>query len=122
MNKETNKTIVAYIRNYFRDIRNLFKYEEKYYYKAVRVGNFSSNNYIKYESNSDRNKRLEEYFNKIRPYLKYILNYLKNSDTLKIQLAIAIKYISSKYNDEKRVVHSKSDNRESLLMIKQIIL
>ena len=57
-----------------RDIRNLIEYEEEDYYKPFREGNFWSNNYIKYESNSDKNKTLsvEEYANKIRPYLKDI--------------------------------------------------
>ena len=46
------------------DIKNLFEHEEEEnYYKTVRVSNFWSNNYIEYESNSDRNKILsvEEY-------------------------------------------------------------
>ena len=49
------------------------------YYKLVRVINFWSNNYIEYENNSNRNKTLslEEYLNKIRPYLKDIINNLK---------------------------------------------
>ena len=55
--------------------------------KPVRVGIFWSNNYIEYESNDDRNKTLsiEEYLNKIRPYLKDINNlkisngYMRNS-------------------------------------------
>ena len=58
-----------------RDIRRLFEHEkEKYYYKPVRVGNFWSNNYIKYESNSDRNTTLsiEKHLNIIRPYLKQL--------------------------------------------------
>ena len=40
---------------------------------------FWSKNYIEYESKSDRNKTLsdEKYFNKIRPYLKDIINNLK---------------------------------------------
>ena len=44
-----------------------------------------SNNYIEYESNGDRNKTLsvEEYLDEIRPYLKDIINNLKNSDTCK---------------------------------------
>ena len=46
--------------------------------KPVRLGIFWSNNYIKHESNDDRNK-IEEYLNKIRPYLKDI-NNLKISD------------------------------------------
>ena len=36
---------------------------------------------------------VEEYFNKIRPYLKDIINNLKKSDTWKIQLTIANKFI-----------------------------
>ena len=65
-----------------RDIRNIFK-QGKDYYKPVRVGSFQRRNYIEYESNRDRNKTLsiEEYLNKIRPYLKDIKNNLKTSDT-----------------------------------------
>ena len=71
------------------------------YYKLVRVINFWSNNYIEYENNSNRNKTLslEEYLNKIRPYLKDI-NNLKKSDKQKIQLAISINSISFIDNDE----------------------
>ena len=35
---------------------------------------------------------------------------LQNSDTRKIQLTIAIKFISSKDVEEERVMHSRSDN------------
>ena len=35
-------------------MKKLFEQED--YYKPVRVGNFYSNNYIKYKSNDDRNK------------------------------------------------------------------
>ena len=65
-----------------RDIRNLFEYEEEDSYKAIRVVNFWSNNYFEYESNGDRNKALsvEEYLNKVRPYLKDIINNFKNCE------------------------------------------
>ena len=43
------------------DIRNLFEHEEENHYKPIRVGNIWTNNYIKCESNGDRNKTLEEY-------------------------------------------------------------
>ena len=58
---------------------------KKNYYKPVRVSNFWSNRYIEYDV---RNKTLsvEEYLNKIIPYLKDIINNLKKSNTLKIQL------------------------------------
>ena len=41
----------------------------------MRESNFWSKNYIEYESNIDRNKKLsvEEFLNKIRPYLKDII-------------------------------------------------
>ena len=50
------------------------------YYKPVRVSNFSSNNYIEYESNGTRNniQSGQEYLDKIRPYLKDTINNLKN--------------------------------------------
>ena len=47
---------------------------------------------------------------------KGLINGLEQSDTCKIQLTITIKFISSKdYNDEERVMHSKSDNIEIMI-------
>ena len=68
--KENEATENRIIRYY-----ELFEVEEKDYYKPVKVGNFWSNNYIEYESNGDRNKKLsaEEYLNKIRKYLKDVI-------------------------------------------------
>ena len=73
---------------------------------------FWNNNYIEYKSNGDRNKTLsaEERLNKIRPYLKDVINNLKISDTWKIQLKIANKFISSIDKDEDCVIHSKREN------------
>ena len=52
------------------------------YYKRVIKNNFWSNNYIEYKINNDRNRILsvEEYLDKISPYLRDI-NDLKQSDT-----------------------------------------
>ena len=44
--------------------------------------------------------------------MRDILINLQKSDTWKIQLTIAINFISSKDVDEKRVIHSKSDDIE----------
>ena len=84
------------------DIKNIFEHKEENCSKPVRVNNFWNNNYIEYESNGDRNKALsiEEYVNKIRPYLKDVINYLKKSNTWKTQLTIANNFISSIDNDE----------------------
>ena len=100
-----------------RDIENHFKYEEKHYHKPVTVNNFWSNNYIEYESDSDRNKRqsFEEYLNKVRPYLENIINNLKKSDTGKIQLTITNKLFTSIGNDKEHVVHSKSDKIQIMI-------
>ena len=109
--------MVIEIKHYQLQNQNLFRHEEEEnYQKPVRVRKFWSNNYIEYESNSDRNKTLSpgEYLNKISPYLKNI-NNLDKSDTWKIQLIIANNFISSIDNDEERVMHSKNDNTEIIL-------
>ena len=101
-----------------RNIKNLLEYEneEENYYKPVRVNNFWSNNYIEYKSKGDKSRILsvEEYLDKIRPYLRAIINDLKQS--WKIQLTITISSITSKDdNDDERVIHSKSDNIEIMI-------
>ena len=97
-NEEIKDGILRDIRNLFRlekenkavkelilrDFRNIYENkEEENYYKPVRVNNFWSNKYIEYERNGDRSKilSLEECLNKIRPYLKNIIQKLKKSDT-----------------------------------------
>ena len=57
----------------------------------------------------------EEYLNKIRSYLKDIINNIKKSGTWKIQLTMAINFIPSIDNDEEHVMHSKSDNTEIMV-------
>ena len=47
--------------------------------------------------------------------LKDIINNLKKSDTQKIQLTIANKFISFIDNDEEHAMHSKSDNVEIMI-------
>ena len=87
------------------------KRRKKYYKPVTTVSNSWSNNYIEYESDSDRDKTLsiEEYLNKISPYLEDIINTLKKFGTWKIQLTIANNFISSLNNDEERALRSKSD-------------
>ena len=130
--KEPNYTAIKYKRNLFRleketktikdrilrYIKNPFEHKkEENCYKQVKVSNFCSNNYIEYESNSDRNKTLsvKEYLNEIRPYLKDIINNLKKSDTWKNQLTIANNFIFSIDDDEERVMYSKSDSIEIMI-------
>ena len=90
--KEQSDTAIKDMRNLknevkdivLRNVKNLFEFEkEENYYKPVRVNNFWSNNYIEYKRKGDKNRILsiEEYLDKIRPYLKDIINDLKKSGT-----------------------------------------
>ena len=51
---------------------------------------------------------------KSRPYLKDIINDLNKSDTWKIQLKIAINFLSHRETDEVRVMLAKIDNIETI--------
>ena len=58
---------------------------------------------------------VEEYLNKIRPYLKDIVNNLKKSDTRKIQLTIANNFILFIDNERERVMISQYDQIETMI-------
>ena len=95
------------------NIRVLFGQEkEGDCYDPKRVNNFGNKNYIKYEGNGDRNKSLslDGYLNKIETYFRNIITNIWNSDTWKIQLTIALNFVSLKDNEEKSVMHLNSDN------------
>ena len=57
---------------------------------------------MEYESNGDRNKNLslKEHLDKIKPYLRDIIIDLQKPGQWKVQLTIAINFISSKDVDE----------------------
>ena len=46
----------------------------------------------------------------MKPYLRNIIIDLRNFDTWKIQLTVAINFISSKDAKEERITHSKREN------------
>ena len=80
----------------------------------MQVDHFWNNNCIEYKSNGDKNTILlvEEYVNKIRPYLRDLVNDFKQSDTWKIQLTITVNFISSTdNNDEDSVMHSLQNKK-----------
>ena len=78
------------------------------------MSNFWNNDYIEYENNGDKNWNLslDEYLNKIKPYLKDIISDLQNSDAWKIQLTTAINFISTKDGEEEHVMHSSKGNKK----------
>ena len=63
---------------------------------------------------------VEEYLDKVRQYLKDIINGLKKSDTWKIQLAITINFISSKADNDEEHVMIKVIKQKSRLVMKQM--
>ena len=100
-----------------RDIRTLFETEGKDYYEPVRISNALDDNFIEYESNAGKDERLsiEEYLDKIIPYISYTVNDLKTQDEWKIQLAIKINFSSSKDSKKTRNIHTNNDNIEIMV-------
>ena len=105
----------------------MYESDKEDYYKPIRAGNIFSSNYIEYESNGDKDKTLfiDNYLDKIEPYLNDLIYNYKTQGQWKIQLAIAINFISSKDSHETRIMHTKSDNLEimknlSILIYKDI--
>ena len=54
--------------------------------------------------------KIDKYLNKTEPHLRNIRIGLQSSDTWKIQLTIAINFISSRDAKEQPVMHSRRDN------------
>ena len=75
-----------------RDIKTLFEQEEDYY-KSKRVNSFWNNNYIEINGDKNRNLSLDEYLNKIKPYLKDIIIDIQSSDIWKILQKIVKKSV-----------------------------
>ena len=69
----------------------------------------------------NRNLSQGQYLNKIKPYLRNEIIDLPNSDAWKIQLTIAINFISSKDVEEEYVMHSRSDNIKFTLKFRIIV-
>ena len=77
-------------------IRTLFESDNEDYNEPIRTDTAFSSNYIEYKSNGDKEKRLsiEEYLNNIRTYFSNIIDDHKTHGERKIQLIIAIKFLS----------------------------
>ena len=117
------------------DVKDLFDLSiDEDYYKPMITNGASNNNYIQYESKGTKDKILtpSEYLDMIRPYLSDIINDNKTQsewrihsvNTIikhetqskwKIQLTMAINFISSKHSGETRTMHAKSNNVEIMM-------
>ena len=84
-----------------RDIRTLYESDKEDYDKPIRILNAFSSNHIEYESNGNKDKILfiGNCLDMIRQYLSDIINDHKTQGEWKIQLTMAINFISSKDSD-----------------------
>ena len=104
------------------------------YYKPIIAKSAFNNNYIQYQSKGDKGKNLsiKKYLNMIRPYLSDIINdhktqgnwrihsdneiiERKTQSEWKIQLIMAIHFISSKDSNETRTMDTKSNSVEIMM-------
>ena len=104
------------------------------YYKPIITKGAFNGNYIQYKSKGDKGKNLsiKTYLNMIKPYLSDIINDHKTHGLVryhsgnktwveetpgewKIQLTMAINFISSKDSEETHTMHTKSNNVEIMM-------
>ena len=118
-----------------RDVRDLFDLSiNEDYYKPIIVKSAFDDNYIQYESRGDKGKNLsiKKDLKMIKPYLSDLINNHKThglvryhsgdkswlgetSSEWKIQLTMAINFISSKDSDETQTMHTKSNTAEIMI-------
>ena len=127
-NKQKNvlKNISRYLKKLNNDLKKLNKYQdnitygldylfnEEDCYKPTEVKSAFDGNYVLYESRGDKdaNLALYEYFDKIKPYLKDMIDDYKSIGEWKIQIAMRIIFISFIDRNETQIMHTKSDNVE----------
>ena len=127
-NKQNNvlKNIGRYLKKLNNDLKKLNKYQdnitygldylfnEEDYYKPIEVKSAFDDNYVLYESRGDKDAELAlyEYFDKIKPHLKDMIDDYKPKGEWKIQITLRIIFISFIDKNVTQVMHTKSDNVE----------
>ena len=118
------KNITKYLKKLNNDLKKLDKYQdnvmysldylfnEEDYYEPKEIKSVFDGTHIVYESRRDKDAKLAlcEYFDKIIPYLKDMINDYKSKGEWKIQITMRIIFISFINKNEIQVMHIKSDN------------
>ena len=88
----------------------LFNKEEDYY-EPKEIKSAFNGSYVLYESRRDKdaNLALFEYFEKIKPYLRDMIDDYKSKGEWKIQTVMRIIFVSFVDKNETQVMHTKSD-------------
>ena len=130
--KKTLKKINRFLKNFKKYLEKLQKYQhnvtygldylfnelnEEDYYKPTEVKSAFDGSYMLYESRGDKDAKLAlyEYFEKIIPYLKDMINNYKSKGEWKIQITMRIIFVSFIDKNETQVMHTKSDNIEIMI-------
>ena len=120
------KNIGKYLKKLNNDLKKLNKYQdnithgldylfnEEDYYKPTEVKSAFDGNYALRESRGDKDGKLAlyEYFDKIKPHLKDMIDDYRSKGGWKIQITMRIIFISFIDKNETQVMHTKSDNVE----------
>ena len=123
------KNIGKYLKKLNIDLKKLNKYQdnitygldylfnelnEEDYYEPKEIKSAFDGSYILYESRGDKDAKLAlyNYFDKIKPYLKDMINDYTSKGEWKIQITMRIIFVSFIDNNETQVMHTKNDNIE----------
>ena len=128
-NKQKNmlKNIDRYLKKFKKDLEKLQKYQynitydlnylfntlnKEDYYEPKEIKSGFDGSYILYESRGDKDAKLwiNEYFDKIKPYLRDMIDNYKARGEWKIQLSMQIIFVSFIDANETHVMYTKSDN------------
>ena len=118
--------IDSYLNELYDDLLKKSKYKQNYlygleqllnddvYYKPIEVKNCFKGNYVKCESNGDkdRSSSITLYFLKVEPFLYDLIDFYKTISEWKIQLSMQVNFIADNYDDKGLILHTKSDNVE----------
>ena len=120
------KNINRYLKNPKKDLEKLQKYQynttygldylfnEEDYYEPKEIKSSFDGNYMLYESKGDKDAKssIDEYFDKITPYLRDMIDNHIARGEWKIQLVIRIIFVSFIDPNETLEMYTKSDNIE----------
>ena len=89
-------------------------FNDDVYYKPIEVKSSFKGNYVKYESNGDKDRSLSItlYFLKVEPFLYDLIDFYKAIGEWKIQLSMQVNFIADNNDDKGLIFHTKSDNLE----------
>ena len=130
------KNIGKYFKKLNNDLKKLNKFHdnvmygldylfnEEDYYQPKEIKSAFDGSYILYERRRDKDAKLAswEYCDKIRSYLRDMIDYHKTKGEWKIQLVMRIIFVSFIDANETQVMHTKSDILKSWIVLILVML